>query len=396
MKKRKISVLAVVTALSLLIAGCGQGIDDNSSTPLKKYSTTKTTDDSSSSGASTTSAQTSAQTTTTPQTTTQATTTTAEYRDESGTADASAEYASVPESGQWIGGVVVCDRYKGAKIRGLIGFYSDENSAQYFTSMVNDVKKMVGDKVNVYTLPAPVSSAFYTPAGMEGVTTDQHKATLDLNKTLDKSIKNIDAYGVLSKHKNEYIYYRTDHHWTTLAAYYSVKEFAKAANVPFTELSNMEKCVKTGFTGSMYTYSNCAEFQQYPDTYTYYKPKNSYTTTYYNGAFQNGAASELFLDYAEGPNSYCTILGSDMNLAEIKTDVHNGRTLVLIKDSYGNALTPYFVGSFEKIYVLDMRYTTIKLNEFFKKVGATDILFGSSISSFYTSSRVDGIRAIMQ
>ena len=48
------------------------------------------------------------------------------------------------------------------------------------------------------------------------------------------------------------------------------------------------------------------------------------------------------------------------------------------------------------IYVLDMRYTTIKLNEFFKKVGATDILFGSSISSFYTSSRVDGIRAIMQ
>ena len=395
MNKLKITALAVAAALSMMTAGCGQDISNNDK-PVKKTAVTKTASDSSTPEESEKTTQTTEQTTTAPQTTTQATTTTAEYRDESGTADPAAAYASVPTSGQWMNGVVVCDRNKGEKIRGLIGFYSDDSSARYFTSMVNDVKKMVGDKVNVYTLPAPVSSAFYTPAGMENVTTDQHKATLDLSKTLDKSNKNIDAYGVLSKHTSEYIYYRTDHHWTTLAAYYCVKEFAKATGVPFTELSDMEKCVKTGFTGSMYTYSSCPEFKQYPDTYTYYKPKNSYTTTYYNGAFQNGTPSQLFLDYAEGANSYCTILGSDMNLAEIKTDVKNGTTLVLIKDSYGNALTPYFIGSFEKIYVLDMRYTTIKLNDFFKKVGATDILFGSSISSFYTASRVDGIRAIMK
>jgi hypothetical protein len=84
-----------------------------------------------------------------------------------------------------------------------------------------------------------------------------------------------------------------------------------------------------------------------------------------------------------------------MNLAEIKTDVKNGRTLVLIKDSYGNALVPYFVGSFEKIYVLDMRYTHVNLRSFFKQVGATDILFGSSLSSFYTPGRVSRIRAIL-
>ena len=69
---------------------------------------------------------------------------------------------------------------------------------------------------------------------------------------------------------------------------------------------------------------------------------------------------------------------------------------MLIKDSYGNAMAPYFVGSFEKIYVIDMRYTTIKLKDFFEKVGATDILFGSSISSFYTISRAEYLNGIMK
>ena len=299
-----------------------------------------------------------------------------------------------PTSGKWIGSVVVCDRDKGSRIRGLISFGSSDYLARNFCSMVNDVKKMVGSGVNVYTMGAPVSSAFYTPKGMSGVTTDQHKAITDLNKYL-VNVKNVDTYAALAPHVNEYIYYRTDHHWTELAAYYAAEAFAKTAGVPFKPLSQYKAGVKKGFTGSMLTYSGCNEFRLYPDTYYYWKPKNSYTTTYYNGYFQNGQRSSLFLDWASGSGCYCTVLGSDMNLAEIKTDVHNGRTLVLIKDSYGNALVPYFVGSFEKIYVLDMRYTNVRLRNFFKQVGATDILFGSSLSSFYTSSRVSGIRAIM-
>lgn len=268
--------------------------------------------------------------------------------------------------------------------------------AQYFSKMVNDVKAAVGSGVNVYTMGAPVSSAFYTPKNMSGVTTDQHKAITDLSKYLRSDVKNIDTYAALAPHVNEYIYYRTDHHWTELAAYYAAQAFAQSAGVPFKPLSQYSAGVKQGFTGSMYTYSNnLQEFKTYPDTYYYWKPKNSYTTTYYNGYFQNGKKSSLFLDWASGAGCYCTVLGSDMNLAEIKTDVKNGRTLVLIKDSYGNALVPYFVGSFEKIYVLDMRYTKVNLRSFFKQVGATDILFGSSLSSFYTSSRVDGIRAIL-
>ena len=455
MKKRKNAVLALAIAASLLVSGCGNTTDSSdekksdettsvtqtsaseseassasdtssseqdtshSDTTTTTTTTTISASDSSESESETTttaaSSESTSQTTTTTskeqtttssasqskqQTTTAAQTTTLPPLTTSAETKATQQQSSSdnnfqrPTSGRWIGGVVVCDRDKGAKIRGLISFGSSDSLARNFCSMVNDVKKAVGSNVNVYTMGAPVSSAFYTPKGMSGVTTDQHKAITDLNKYL-KNVKNIDTYAALAPHVNEYIYFRTDHHWTELAAYYAVEAFAKAAGVPYKPLSSYKAGVKKGFTGSMYFYSKCPEFKRYPDTYYYWKPKNSYTTTYYNGYFRNGRRSSLFLDYFIGSGCYCTVLGSDMNLAEIKTDVKNGRTLVLIKDSYGNALVPYFVGSFEKIYVLDMRYTHVNLRSFFKQVGATDILFGSSLSSFYTPSRVSGIRAIL-
>ena len=453
MKKGKNAVLALAIAASLLVSGCGNTTDssdekksdettsvtqtsaseseassasdtsssaqDTSHSETTTTTTTSASDSSESESETTTTAASSestSQTTTTTSkeqtttssasqskqqtTTTAAQTTTLPPLTTSAETKATQQHSSSdnnfqrPTSGRWIGGVVVCDRDKGAKIRGLISFGSTDSLARNFCSMVNDVKKAVGSNVNVYTMGAPVSSAFYTPKGMSGVTTDQHKAITDLNKYL-KNVKNVDAYAALAPHVNEYIYFRTDHHWTELAAYYAVEAFAKAAGVPYKPLSSYKAGVKKGFTGSMYFYSKCPEFKRYPDTYYYWKPKNSYTTTYYNGYFRNGRRSSLFLDYFIGSGCYCTVLGSDMNLAEIKTDVKNGRTLVLIKDSYGNALVPYFVGSFEKIYVLDMRYTHVNLRSFFKQVGATDILFGSSLSSFYTPSRVSGIRAIL-
>ena len=441
MKRTKLMAAVLAAVLTLSMAGCGNEVSDpdssraakdttasassqedsseaqssaseketDSSVSESETTTTTTSKASDSSETTTTASESSSQagtektttttkqasaTTTKAQTAPQTTTTTAATKATTPAANGK-ETFSVPQSGQWIGGVVVCDRNLGPKIRGLISFGGNESLAQYFCSMVNDMKKMVGSGVNVYTMGAPVSSAFYTPKGMTGVTTDQHKAITDLNKFLRSDVKNVDTYAVLAPHASEYIYYRTDHHWTELAAYYAAEAFAKTAGVPFKTLSEMQAGVKKGFTGSMHYYSNCQEFLTYPDTYYYWKPKNSYTTTYYNGYFQGARAGSLFYDWATGSSCYLSVLGTDDTIAEIKTDVKNGRTLVLFKDSYGNALVPYFVGSFEKIYVLDMRYTHVGLKNFYKQVGATDILFGSSLSSFYTTSRADGIRALM-
>ena len=301
----------------------------------------------------------------------------------------------MPSYGEWCGNIVVCDRYEGSKIRGLPPFYGYLSTGAQYAQVLNQYKQMLGDSVNVYNLSCPLSSAFYIPPGMEGTFTEQHGCITNLNSYL-KGVTNVDVFDVLASHLDEYIYSRTDHHWQPLGAYYAAEAFAKQAGVPFAPLSSYEKVFKTDYLGSLYTYSgNIPELANNPDTFTYYKPRNSYTTKYYDGYFQNGEAGNLFFDWASGSSCYCSFLGGDTKICEIDSDVNNGRVLVLIKDSYGNALVPFLVQSFDKIYVVDHRYTYVKMNYFLNKVGATDVLFGATISSAYADQRINMIKGMM-
>lgn len=71
------------------------------------------------------------------------------------------------------------------------------------------------------------------------------------------------------------------------------------------------------------------------------------------------------------------ILGSDDLIAHIKTNAKTGRNLVVIKESYGNGLIPFFTESFDNIYVLDLRYCEVNAIKFCKQVDATDLLFAN-------------------
>ena len=301
----------------------------------------------------------------------------------------------MPAYGEWCGNIVVVDRYEGDRIRGLPPFYGYLSTGQQYAAVLNQYKAMVGSGVNVYNMSCPLSSAYYIPKGMENTFTEQHMCIRNVGDYLN-GVTNIDIYDTLAAHLGEYIYSRTDHHWQPLGAYYAAQQFAAAAGVPFADLSQYDKVFKTGYLGSLYNYSgNIQELADHLDTFTYYKPKNSYTTRYYDGYFQNGYDGSLFFDSVSGAGCYCSFLGSDDKICEIDSDVDNGRVLVIIKDSYGNALVPFLVQSFDKIYVVDFRYTYIKMNDLFTRVGATDVLFGATISSAYADSRISTIQSLM-
>ena len=306
----------------------------------------------------------------------------------------------VPEEGEWAGNIVMANMGT-PEVRAMPIFYGLFENGEEYAGVLNDYKKMVGQTVNVYNMQVPLASAYYLPRKMreQGVGSDQHDCILNVNASLNGVI-GVDLYDVLGAHDDEYIYSRTDHHWQPLGAYYAAQEFAKEAGVPFADLSTYQRCEIEGFCGTLYAYSeNNLELKQYPDTFIYYKPQNSYTIDYYDESFSSvdeNKGHSLFFDWVSGVNCYSAILGGDLDIPEIKTDVHNGRTLVVIKDSYGNALIPFLTGSFEKIYVVDFRYATISMQDFFNRVHATDILFGLSISGSYTNSHIKAIRNIMQ
>ncbi len=231
-------------------------------------------------------------------------------------------------------------------------------------------------KINVYSLVAPTAVSFYLPEEYQSYTASEEDNINHINEYLDGVIP-IDAYGALEAHTDEDIYARTDHHWMPLGAYYAAEEFALDAGVPFADLSTYERVTKSGYIGSMYTYTQSAVIANSPEDFTYYLPGNSYTTHYYDTDFTNEREGNLLihLDNVEPVSWYLVFMGGDEKIAHITTDVDNDRILVIMKDSYGNALVPFLTGSFSEIYVTDMRYFDLNAEEFCWDIGATDLLF---------------------
>lgn len=305
----------------------------------------------------------------------------------------SEKLAEVPENlddGEWMGNVVVSG--KGKNVRAMSAFYGTFDMGKKYAETINKYRDDLTDQINMYTMNMPTSAAYYMPSNLADQFTSQHDCIKNIGNNLN-GIVNVDVYNTLDEHKSEYIYSRTDHHWAPLGAYYAAKVFAEKSKVDFPDLKTYEECKIEDFVGTMYAYSDYdEELANNPDTFIYYKPDNNYTVTYYDTAFQNAqTGASLFFDYASGVNCYSAILGRDDVIAELDTDCTNGRTLVIFKDSFGNALVPFLTHSFSKIYVCDFRYFDLNAIDFIENVGATDVLFAVSIAAAHTESHINAI-----
>lgn len=255
----------------------------------------------------------------------------------------------------------------------LYGGGTGDNYASY----VNQFKEKVGANVNVFNMVAPTASAFYLPSNYDEYNASQLDSINSIANQLS-SVINIDGYGALEAHKDEYIYTRTDHHWMPLGAYYAAQAFAKTAGVDFSDISTYEKVDVEGYVGSLYSFTQSADLLNDPEVFSYYVPATDYTATYYTTDFQIDEDVKfyhtIFVDQPAS-SAYSTFMGGDQKIVKIETETKNGRKLVVFKDSYGNAEIPFLIGSFEEIYVCDVRYFDINAIDFVKEQGITDVLF---------------------
>ncbi|MDE7230778.1 MAG: hypothetical protein K2N56_09900 [Oscillospiraceae bacterium] len=253
-----------------------------------------------------------------------------------------------------------------------------------YAEALNKYKEALPD-ISVYSMVVPVACEYYAPPEVAEKCASQKAHISIVNENL-MDIRAVDVYSALAKHAGEDIYLKTDHHWAPLGGYYAAEEFAKTAGVPFLPLSDYEKRVNTGFCGSMYGYSGDHEIlKNNPEEFVYYVPQTvKYTTTYYNykisgwdviGAYDPSKGS-FFLNYGDNrSDNYCTFMGGDAKIVHVKTETENGRRLLIIKDSYGNAAVPFLFGSFEDIYVTDLRFFSHNMTDYIREHGITDLLF---------------------
>lgn len=256
----------------------------------------------------------------------------------------------------------------------LYGGGTGENYAKY----LNEFKEKVGSNVNVFNMVVPTASAFYLPQGYEEYNASHRDSINNIANNLVNVI-NIDGYAALEAKTDEYIYTRTDHHWMPLGAYYAAKAFCDVAMVPVKELSTYEPVDVEGFIGTMYAFTEYDEqIKNDPETFRYYIPSTEYTATYYKTDFTLDEEVKYFTSiFVEQPASgaYSTFMGGDQKIVKIETENKNGRKLCVFKDSYGNAEIPFFIDSFQEIYVCDVRYFDVYAPDFVKNNGITDVLF---------------------
>lgn len=279
---------------------------------------------------------------------------------------------------------------------GVMLFGGNKTAGTRYAQLISTYKEALGEDINVYNMVVPTSVEFYLPKKFSRYSASEKDQIDHIYSSYTADVIPVDAYSEIAAHTDEYIYLRTDHHWSQRGAYYAYRAFAHTLGQTPPELSEgYEEKTKEGFVGSLYNYTNDLTLKNSPEIFTYYIPNSTFRTYYYDYITLSPLGQgTLFYENVSGGSCYGMFIGSDAIHTRIETDLNTGRKLCVFKESYGNALVPYLVDSFDEIYVIDIRYFGRNAVEYIKEKGITDVLFVNNIFAANTDSLIDGIEKL--
>jgi len=275
-------------------------------------------------------------------------------------------------------------------------FYGNEENAMRYSNTISSMKQTLGEHVKVYNMVVPTSVEFALPKKYQHMSTPQKPVIDKIYDNLDSEIKTVDAYKALEKHKNEYLYFNTDHHWTSLGAYYAYEQFAKEAGFKAKSLDEYKKYSKKDFLGTLFTQTQDAKLKENKDVIDYYKiPVDYEVFRYEKGKEDTAVPSTLYADYVNGVNAYSVFLHGDFPMIKIQNnDSKIGKKLVVVKESYGNAFVPFLIPHYDEIYVVDSRYYNSSLKKLVNEQAVTEVLFINNIFAANTGKIVKTIEEL--
>lgn len=187
----------------------------------------------------------------------------------------------------------------------------------------------------------------------------------------------VDVSPALREHSDEYIYYKTDHHWTSLGAYYAYSVWQSACGRPCSPLSEWQtETLCDNFRGTTYSKVNYP-FAPYDEITAYYKTLE-HEVNYNNGSYVADSIYER--KYLDGSDQYAVFLNSN----QAETVIHGGgiRRLLIVKDSYANTFTQFTADDFKEIHLIDMRFFRGSVTEYAADHGITEALVLYNIPNF--------------
>ena len=261
-------------------------------------------------------------------------------------------------------------------------YYFSEKAVRAHASLLNTVQAMF-PKVKLSAMIVPNSfGVILDPKVQEKLASSGMDQAIAYSYSLmDKRVNTVNVFDALSAHKKEYIYFRTDHHWTQLGAYYGYQEYCKSMGYSTKPLSNYQKMDFPEFYGTFYFFMNRPEsLKGHPDQVTAYQ--GSMNTMQYTDSKGNLQEGKLINDASQmlpGNKYNCFMLG-DHGYVEIHNEgAPRKKSILVLKDSYGNAFVPLLAQDYRDVYVVDYRHYQGNASSLIREKGIEEILFLNNI-----------------
>ena len=275
-------------------------------------------------------------------------------------------------------------------------FGSNTDKAKNYANTINGFANKL-NRYNVYNMVIPNHTEMGLPKRIKDSLggTSQAENIKAIYQNLSKRVTPINCYNYLSKHNNEYIYFNSDHHWSALGAYYAYSAFAETNNMPVLSLEDCNETQIAGFTGS---FTNTITSGLNNDIVSYYNFPYDVTMEISYSDGQNAVYDSPYYQFAEaGSNTYGLFLVGDNPLTVLKStseEAAEGKKIAIVKESYGNALAPYFTYNYEEVHVIDFRHFSGNFVEYCKQNDIDDVLFANGVMSANTQMQLDNMESI--
>ena len=220
---------------------------------------------------------------------------------------------------------------------------------------------------------------------------DQTQMFSMVRKDLGDSVEWIDVSTELNKHKTEKIYYKTDHHWTTLGAFYAFQATAPSLGIEG-DLSGkyVSHAVSNSFNGMLASKSgvNLGEKEQI-DIYVPTEEDTGLIIDYVD----EGKRSTSLYDSSKlkEKDQYTVFLGGNSSLLDIRTVSTSTKRLLLVKDSFANSFIPFLTPYYREIVVVDPRYYSGTINDLMDSYRISEVLFLYSGNTFFKDNNISGV-----
>ncbi len=275
----------------------------------------------------------------------------------------------------------------------------NQEAADTYIQALSDAATKLSGIANVYSILVPLNSGvMLDEATLKSLGGSDQQQTISYYYNSYKGVQGIETFNTLREHNSEYLYFRTDHHWTALGAYYAYRNFCQAKGITPNELTSFETMQFTPFLGTYYTKLNKpSDMAANPDTVTAYIPHGTNSMKYWDkdGKEYDWNVIRDVSKRGEG-SGYATFIAGDNPIATIENpNINDGSSCLVLKESYANALIPFLVDHYQKIYIVDFRYANVNVVDYVKQNNIQDLIVVNNIGIINSKNVATTIKGLL-